>query len=171
MTMQTPPANETVRHHPGHSTAPTLFPSVAWFHHLAAFMRADEKAFRELGPLDCVMVVAVTRDVGRRELFAITFAGYAVSTVRALATLADAPSSHFVIEAPLAAWRAMLENIRACGEPELAFTLNTLTLPDDPMRLDGPDQLEIDTFYRYGQSLQRFFNGAAAVPTVYRDDE
>jgi hypothetical protein len=35
------------------------------------------------------------------------------------------------------------------------------------MRVTGPDQLEVDAFYRYNQSLQRFFNGAAVVPTVY----
>ncbi len=158
---------DTGRTRPAPAPAPIPFPSVAWFQRLAAIMRADEKAFRELGPLDCVMVVAVTHDVGRHELFAITFAGYAVSTVRALVTLDEAPRSHFVIAGPLAAWRAMIENIRAHGAPELAYTLNSLTLPDDPLRLDGPDQLEIDAFYRYIQSLQRFFDGAATVPTVY----
>jgi hypothetical protein len=29
------------------------------------------------------------------------------------------------------------------------------------MVVDGPDQLHIDAFYRYNQSLQLFFNGAA----------
>ncbi len=34
------------------------------------------------------------------------------------------------------------------------------------MRVTGPDQLEVDAFYRYNETLQRFFNGAAAVPTA-----
>ncbi len=160
--------DEAVRHHPGRAPAGAIpFPSAAWFHRLGAIMRVDEKAYRELGPLDCTMVVEVTHDSGRRELFAITFAGYAVTSVRALASVADAPPSYFVIEGPLAAWREMIENIRAHGAPDLEHTLNSLTFPDVPMHLDGPDQLEIDTFFRYNQSLQRFFNGAAAVPTIY----
>jgi hypothetical protein len=35
------------------------------------------------------------------------------------------------------------------------------------MRVSGPNQLETDTFYRYNESLQRFFDGAASVPTSY----
>ena len=40
--------------------------------------------------------------------------------------------------------------------------------PRDPMVVDGPDQLETDAFYRYNQSLQQFFNGAAGLATQYR---
>ena len=53
----------------------------------------------------------------------------------------------------------------AYGEPELAHTLNYLTFPDDPMVVGGPDQLQIDAFYRYNESLQRFFNGASSIAT------
>jgi hypothetical protein len=143
------------------------FPSVAWFERLSAVMRDDEDAYRELGPVDCVMVAAIAMPDGPRRLFAVTFAGYGVVGVRELASLAEAPRSYFVIEGTLQTWRAMIENIARNGTPDLIYTLNSLTLPDDPMRLDGPDQLEIDAFYRYNQSLQRFFDGAAAVPTVF----
>ncbi len=61
----------------------------------------------------------------------------------------------------------MIENIRAHGAPDLAHTLNYLTFPDDPMRVSGPDQLQVDAFYRYNQTLQRFFNGSAQVATDY----
>jgi hypothetical protein len=84
-----------------------------------------------------------------------------------LARLEDAAPGHFVLEASLETWREMIENIRANVGPDLTHTLNYLTFPDVPMRVTGPDQLEVDTFYRYSESLQRFFNGAAAVPTAY----
>ena len=42
-----------------------------------------------------------------------------------------------------------------------------LTLPDVPLRVSGPDQLETDAFYRYNQTLQRFFDGAAWVETSF----
>ena len=79
----------------------------------------------------------------------------------------DSSQEHFVIEATFETWREMIENIYAHGEPDLAHTLNYLTFPDDPMVVSGPDQLQIDAFYRYNQSLQRFFNGAARVATRY----
>ena len=58
-------------------------------------------------------------------------------------------------------------DIRANQGPDLEHTLNYLTLPDDPMRVTGPDQLEVDAFYRYNGSIQRFFNGATQIPTEY----
>ena len=79
----------------------------------------------------------------------------------------QASPEHFVIEAPPAAWREMIENIRAHDGPGLEHTLNYLTVPDDPMEVTGPDQLQIDAFYRYNQSLQRFFNAAAGIETSY----
>jgi hypothetical protein len=87
--------------------------------------------------------------------------------VRRLRSLAEAASGHFVLEASLDTWRDMIDNIRAHAGPDLEHTLNYLTFPDDPMRVTGPDQLEVDAFYRYNESLQRFFNGAADVPTSY----
>lgn len=144
----------------------TTFPSTRWFAALAARMAQDEATFRELGAIDCTMVVRV--DGGRRdELYEIVFEGFGVRSVRRLDRLEDAAPGHFVLEAPLETWREMIENIRANGGPDLAHTLNYLTLPDDPMRVTGPDQLEVDAFYRYNQSLQRFFNGAVGVATAY----
>ena len=53
------------------------------------------------------------------------------------------------------------------GPSDLEHTLNYLTFPDDPMLVSGPDQLQIDVFYRYNESLQRFFNGASSIATSY----
>ncbi len=136
------------------------FPSKDWFEQLAAFMRADESSFRRLGPVDCSMVVKVDRDA-QTELFEVVFEAFGVKSIRRLERIKDAAPDHFVIEATLNTWCEMIDNIRAHGEADLSHTLNYLTFPDDPMEVSGPDQLQIDTFYRYNQSLQRFFNGAA----------
>lgn len=144
----------------------TLFPSTEWFRSLAARMALDQLGFRTLGSIDCVMVVRVETP-GGPDLHEIVFDGYAVRSVRRLARIEDAAPEHFVLEASLDTWREMIENIRANGGPDLTHTLNYLTLPDYPMCVSGPNQLEVDAFYRYNQSLQRFFNGAAGVPTVY----
>lgn len=146
--------------------AEKIFPSTEWFQALARRMEEDEAVYRELGEIDCTMVVRVDAPTGS-HLYEIGFGGYGVRSVRRLERIEDAAPDHFVLEASLDTWRDMIENIRAHGGPDLTHTLNYLTFPDDPMRVTGPDQLEIDAFYRYNESLQRFFNGAAAVPTTY----
>jgi hypothetical protein len=146
--------------------ADTIFPSTEWFRALARRMEQDEVAYRELGSTDCTMVVRVDAPDGAL-LYEIVFEAFRVRSVRQLARIEDAAPEHFVLEASAATWREMIENIRGHGGPDLAHTLNYLTFPDDPMRVTGPDQLEVDAFYRYNESLQRFFNGATAVPTAY----
>lgn len=144
----------------------TTFPSTKWFETLAREMKHDEAGYRELGSIECIMVVKVdTADAP--HLYELVFEGFRMRSVRRLARLADAMPSHFMLEASLDTWREMIDNIHANGGPDLTHTLNYLTFPDEPMRVSGPDQLEVDAFYRYNQSLQRFFNGAAAVPTAY----
>jgi hypothetical protein len=130
-------------------------------------MDHDEAVYRALGSIECAMVVRIDAPTGP-DLYEVVFEGFKARSVRRLADLEEAAPNHFVLEASLETWREMIENIRANGGPDLTHTLNYLTFPDTPMRVTGPDQLEVDAFYRYNQSLQRFFNGAAAVPTVYR---
>ena len=144
----------------------TIFPSCNWFEALADRMKIDHTSYRELGSIDCAMVVNVEGDEGV-ELYEIVFESFGVRSVRKLESLADAVPEHFVLNAPLAVWREMIENIHSDGAPDLEHTLNYLTFPDDPMEVTGPDQLKVDAFYRYNESLQRFFNGAAAVATSY----
>ena len=143
------------------------FPSVAWFERLAEIMAARETDFRELGEIDCAMVVKVDAEGGGSKLVEVVFEAFAVKSIRELKSLDEARPEHFVLEAPAGVWREMLENIRDNGAPDLEHTLNYLTFPDVPMAVSGPDQLETDIFYRYNQTLQRFFNGAAGLATDF----
>ena len=142
------------------------FPSKQWFEALARRMTTDTAAFQKLGPVDCTMVVKVDTHK-RQRCIGISFEAFRVKSIRELESMHAAPLNHFVIEGPLHAWREMIENVRANGGPDREHTLNYLTFPDDPLRVTGPSQLEIDAFYRYNESLQRFFNGAANVPTSF----
>ena len=76
-----------------------------------------------------------------------------------------------MLEGEYAAWKEMVENIRQHGHADRTHTLNYLTLPDWPLRLapldESQDQLDVDRFYRYNESLQEFFNEAAAVDTEF----
>ena len=146
------------------------FPSEEWFGALADKMREDRASFEPLGSIDCTMVVQVDDPANqqRQDLIEVKFRSYEVESVRRLATLDDAEPDHFVIEATLDTWHEMIDNIISNGRPDLEHTLNFLTFPDDPMVVDGPDQLQVDTFFRYNQSLQLFFNGAAKMATQYQ---
>jgi hypothetical protein len=143
-------------------TDASTFPSEGWFGALADNMREDRATFRRLGSVDCTMVVQVD-DPPNQDLIEVKFRSYEVESVRRLASLDDADPDHFTIEATLDVWREMIDNIIDNGHPDLEHTLNFLTFPDDPMVVDGPDQLQIDAFFRYNQTLQLFFNGAAKV--------
>ena len=72
------------------------------------------------------------------------------------------------------AWKEMVESIRHHHGADLSHTLNSLTLPDWPLRLVPLDeeagQLDVDRFYRYNQSLQEFFDEAAAVDTRFAEE-
>ena len=142
------------------------FPSQQWFEALAGQMVERGEEFRSFGPVDCTMVVKVDGAEGC-QLIEVVFEAFAVTSVRSLESLDAAKPDHFVIEAPLEIWQEMLDNIRANGAPDLEHTLNFLTFPDDPMLVSGPDQLQTDAFYRYNESLQRFFNGASSIATTY----
>ncbi len=111
------------------------------------------------------MVKVARTDESR--LIEVQFKDYLVESVRELQKIEDARPEHFVVEAPLNVWREMIDNITSRGEPDLEHTLNYLSFPDDPMVVDGPDQLMVDAFFRYNQSLQLFFNGAATLVTDY----
>jgi hypothetical protein len=143
----------------------TTFPSTEWFDALGKVMREDKASFEPLGSTDCTMVVQLddTRD---QKPIEVKFNSYEVESVRDLDSIDDANPDHFTITAKLEIWREMLDNIIDNGHPDLEHTLNFLTFPDDPIVVDGPDQLQIDTFFRYNQSLQLFFNGAAKVVTA-----
>ncbi len=142
------------------------FPSQQWFEALGRQMVVNGDEFRSFGPVDCTMVVKVDGAEGS-QLFEVVFEAYAVKSIRSLESLDAAQPDHFVVEASLEIWREMLDNIGANGAPDLEHTLNYLTFPDDPMVVSGPDQLQIDAFYRYNESLQRFFNGASSITTSY----
>ena len=95
--------------------------------------------------------------------YVLEFACYGVRSVRGVAD--PVAESDFTIEGSLDGWTDMVRNIQDHGEPDLDHTLNRLTMAGVPLKVVAKDQLEIDIFYRFNQSLQAYFNEAAALPT------
>jgi hypothetical protein len=145
------------------------FPSVAWFEALRHAMLAHRDTYQKLGSVDLTLVPTITFPDGRVERYALVFAPHDGVAVRQIASAAEIVGPRVIIEGDYAVWREMVENICAYGGADLQHTLNYLTLPDWPLRVtsNAEDQLDVHRFYRYQESLQEFFNEAAAVATEF----
>jgi hypothetical protein len=149
------------------------FPSVAWFQKLAERMTAQPEKYTKLGTIDITLVPSITFPDGHKELYRLVFQRYGCEQVEQPASTAAIRGPHpVIVEGDYAAWKEMIESIQRNGHADLQHTLNYLTLPDWPLRLvaadEGEGQLDVDRFYRYNQTLQEFFDEAAAVDTEFR---
>jgi hypothetical protein len=147
------------------TTATAAFPSAQWFQRLADSMSRKPEKYRRLGVIDLTLIAKIDFPDGHSERFGLAFEGYRCAQVCALPDGAAIPGKHpVVLEGEIEAWKEMVENIQAHGAADLTHTLNYLTLPDWPLRLvpaSAEDQLDVDRFYRYIETLQEFFNEAA----------
>lgn len=146
------------------------FPSVGWFEALREAMQGHHDKYRKLGRVDVTLVPTIMFPDGHVERYALVFEGCDCVAVKQIAATAEIVGPRVIIEGDFAAWRDMVQNIRIYGGADLQHTLNYLTLPDWPLRVASDttqDQRDVDRFYRYQQSLQEFFNEAAAVPTDF----
>lgn len=147
------------------------FPDVAFFEQLAAFMREDRARQEQLGYIDCAACFVVedgTAD-GFARHFLVTFEEFEATDVREV-DAAGAAGADFALVATLATWRAMIESIAAGGgRPALEQTLNRLSHMGTPMKLEAPDAVKADLYFRYNQSLQEFFNASARLRTHFPD--
>ena len=141
---------------------PIAFPSLAWFEELRRLVN-DDSAYRQIGTVDASMGVKVGD-----EVFVVTFEAFECSSVRS-GNEYDLINVDFFIEMESAAWRAMLENIRANGGAEAGQTLVSLDMLNEISTNATGDQLRADMFFRYNQSLQHFFDLSANLNTVFTD--
>ena len=143
------------------------FPSAAWFQALQERAAAKPDLFRKLGFVDAVMGIRVEPENASEAPagFVLEFSGYGCK--KSSASKRPEEVADFVLVGPYGAWKEMIQNIRSNGEADLQHTLNVLTMPGVPLKLEAADQLKADLFFRYNESLQQFFNGAAEVETEF----
>ena len=148
------------------------FPSEEWFRQLQQAMDNEAEKYRRLGSTDLTLHVKINFEDGRAEIYKLIFAGYRCAEIKQVDTPDLGPGKNAaVIEGDYQTWKDMVEDIIRNGGASLEETLNYLTLPDVPMRVwssGDEDQLDVDRFYRFNESLQQFFNAAANVETKFR---
>jgi len=139
-----------------------VFPSVEWFQQVADLAMADA-AFRKAGRVDAILGCRV----GGRTIGMV----FDVFTVRDIREIGDDElrDLDFYLEMPPARWQEMLEDIKRTGHAGLTQTLNTidLKLPDGLAINAVGDAYRTDKFFRFNQSLQRFFDLSAQIETTF----
>lgn len=136
------------------------FPSPEWFTRLAAIPDQDPEAFERLGFAELRLVVEVVgQDATSR--FGIVLHDYDVEYAGEIADVtAFAPDA--TVSGPLEVWSEMAENIAQHGGADNEHTINRLTMAGTPLRVDAPDAMGRDKFFRYAETLQALFDGTGA---------
>jgi len=136
------------------------FPSLEWFDTVRNLVNSDE-AFRRLGTVDARVGIKVGD-----KLFEVTFEAFECIGSREIPET-ELRDLDFWLEQSPEQWREMLENIKVHGSADLQHTLNTidLTIPEGFAR--SHDGYRRDTFYRFNQSLQHFFDSSSKIDTQF----
>lgn len=139
-----------------------VFPSVAWLEQVAEVVRHDE-GYRKYGRCDAI----VGLQVGER-LFSLTFDVFDIKDIHE-STHDELRDADFVLVMSHAQWVELIQNIRANGKADLDHTLNSLDLrlPDSLAHNLTADGYRHDKFFRFNESLQRFFDDSAQVETEF----
>jgi hypothetical protein len=138
------------------------FPSTEWLQAVADLAMADE-TYRRYGRVDTLAGIKV----GDR-MFRMTFDVFEIRDIREI-TFDDLRDLDFYMEMEPERWRAMLESIKENGHAGLEHTLNTLDLklPDGLAINAMGDGYRHDKFFRFNESLQRFFDLSSQIETTY----
>ena len=136
------------------------FPSVEWFETIRELVNNDE-AFRRLGNVDARIGIKVGD-----QLFEVDFEAFECIGAREIKE-SELRDLDFWLEQSPEEWREMLEIIKRNGSADLQHTLNTIDLNMPEGFARSYDGYRRDTFYRFNQSLQHFFDSSANIETEF----
>jgi hypothetical protein len=138
------------------------FPSTEWLETVAGLAMTDD-TYRKYGRVDA----AVGIEVGDRR-FRMTFDVFDIRDIREISR-DDLRDLDFYLAMEPERWRAMLESIQENGHAGLEYTLNTidLKLPDGLAINAMGDGYRMDKFFRFNESLQRFFDLSSKIETTF----
>jgi hypothetical protein len=139
-----------------------VFPSTEWLERVAQLAMHDD-AYRRFGRVDAL----VGLKVGERA-FRLTFDVFDVGDIREIGD-DELRDLDFYLDMEPERWQAMLRNIGEHGQAEGEYTLNSLDLklPDGLHHNATGDGYRADKFFRFNESLQRFFDLSARVETTF----
>jgi hypothetical protein len=138
------------------------FPSVEWLTAVANLAMPDGR-YRRFGRVDALVGIKVGD-----EIFGMTFDVFDIRDIREI-SMDEARDLDFYLEMPTETWQKMLESVKEEGHAGLNYTLNTLDLklPNGLAINAMGDGYRMDKFFRFNESLQRFFDLSANVETTF----
>jgi hypothetical protein len=139
-----------------------VFPSTEWLQAVADLAMADE-AYRKFGRVDALVGIKV----GDR-MFRLTFDVFDISDIREI-SFDELRDLDFYLDMEPERWQAMIESVKQNGSAGLEYTLNTidLKLPDGLAINAMGDGYRMDKFFRFNESLQRYFDLSAQIDTTF----
>jgi len=139
-----------------------VFPSTDWLQQVADLAKSDE-TYRKFGRVDALVGLSI----GGRY-FCLTFDVFDIRDVREV-TREELRDLDFYLEMDPSLWQAMIESIKQSGHAGLEYTLNTidLKLPESLAINAMGDGYRMDKFFRFNQSLQRFFDLSSNLETTF----
>jgi len=139
-----------------------VFPSVEWLQAVADLVGQDE-GYRKYGRCDAIVGLRIG-DL----LYSLTFDVFDIKDIHETSE-EELRDADFVLEMSHPQWVDLVRNIREHGKADLAHTLNSLDLrlPDGLARNTTGDGYRLDKFFRFNESLQRFFDDSARVETQF----
>lgn len=135
--------------------------SIDLFDALAKEMNDHPQVYHELGWCDLDLGVVMNRD-GAPFCVSLRLREHGCDQV-ALYEPGDGRHLDCWVVGDLADWQAMFDDIAANGMATGSQTLSSLVLLGDRIVVKGNDSMGVDMFFRYNQTLQSLFDGAAAV--------
>ena len=139
-----------------------VFPSTEWLQAVADLAMQDER-YRKYGRVDALVGIKV----GERQ-FRLTFDVFDITDIREI-SFDDLRDLDFYLEMEPERWQAMIESTKANDGAGLEYTLNTLDLklPEGLAINAMGDGYRMDKFFRFNESLQRFFDLSAQIDTTF----
>lgn len=135
--------------------------TIEFFDTLAQRMNERPEVFEVLGDFELDVILVMQRDSDAFRV-RLTFEGIECAGV-AGCDAGDEGTADCWLDGPLEAWQAMFANIAEHGRATGLQTINSLTLLGEQIALHGADPMGVDRFHRFNQSVQEFFDGAAAL--------
>jgi hypothetical protein len=139
-----------------------VFPSTEWLQTVANLAMEDER-YRKYGRVDALVGIKVGE-----QMFRLTFDVFDIRDIREI-TFDELRDLDFYLEMEPERWRAMIESVKAEGHAGLDHTLNSLDLklPDGLAINAMGDGYRMDKFFRFNESLQRYFDLSSAIETTF----
>ncbi|MBI2761427.1 MAG: hypothetical protein HYX51_08390 [Chloroflexi bacterium] len=139
-----------------------VFPSTEWLQSVANLAMEDER-YRRYGRVDALVGIKVGE-----QMFRLTFDVFDIRDIREI-SFDELRDLDFYLEMEPERWRAMIESIKAEGHAGLDHTLNSLDLklPDGLAINAMGDGYRMDKFFRFNESLQRFFDLSSQIETTF----